>query len=567
MSPRPRRARAAGLILASLLVLPFTACRRTPTDGFQLVVPSGVASKVAWYEIGIFSGPECGSLGPQLSGGVPPDGYVQRLAFPANDPEPPGIPDLPRATYAIGVAARASDCSVVATGCTNADLSSASSVTVQMSTVSAPQGACTDGATCDDARCTSGAGNASSGAGCSLVLLGAGPFADPLDVNGTLVGAPAVAATGAGFLIGYREYDPSGGQARFTVIPIDESGGAGPAQQTPQNACLGSPTNDAVALLFSGSSGLVAAARAPCGGSAGIDFVPVDPAATLGADAFADLGPAPVTLSTGHALAASSTATYLAYTQAGLAQVATLAGTTPGTPTAFGPGGATDAWISATDDVVALLAAGSGTDPSGLDDGGAGDDGGDDGGSAPVESGAPPGTSTLSLDVVPVAGAGSAPLAAIGPAVVFPGTWGSISAQAGRVFVASDGTSADKPIAYRAFDVGTSSPSIVDGFTTPGAGAVAYADVAFHQDHAFFAAMRPGSITLVAFDHATTTPTLLRQVSLDSDPRVPSLATVRDGGLVVIATDSRVVVAWATAKALSPNDAVGGYAVFACTTP
>ena len=48
---------------------------------------------------------------------------------------------------------------------------------------------------------------------------------------------------------------------------------------------------------------------------------------------------------------------------------------------------------------------------------------------------------------------------------------------------------------------------------------VLYADVAFHQDHMFFAVERAGSISLVAFNHATTTPAFVRQISLGSDPR------------------------------------------------
>jgi hypothetical protein len=42
---------------------------------------------------------------------------------------------------------------------------------------------------------------------------------------------------------------------------------------------------------------------------------------------------------------------------------------------------------------------------------------------------------------------------------------------------------------------------------------------------------------------------------------------VRDGRVAVLATDTRVIVAWTTQESLGPNDATGGFAVFACTTP
>ena len=109
--------------------------------------------------------------------------------------------------------------------------------------------------------------------------------------------------------------------------------------------------------------------------------------------------------------------------------------------------------------------------------------------------------------------------------------------------------------------------SVTGELTAPPAGPVLYADVAFHQDHVFFAVEQQGTITLLAYDHATTTPSLLRTVAFGNDSRVPSLSDVRDGRIAVLATDSRVVVAWTTQEVLGPNDAAGGYAVFACTTP
>jgi hypothetical protein len=578
--PRRRggvRAAASSAILATFafaIVAPLLpSCRGVPVDGFELSIPASVASNTAWYEVGVFPGPGCAALAPQLTGGIPADGYVQRLAFQANQGSPPGIGNLPRAKYAVGVAARASDCSVLATGCTDVDLTQASSVTVVLNAVATPRGACTNGATCEDAECTPGTGNL--GAGCSLAFIGAGPLADPLGLDSTVMSAPAVAATSTGFLIAYREWDPLTGDARVTVIPIDSEGGIGTPVQTAQVSCLTTQLSDAAGLVFSGTGGVVAAARGSCPqgsgvSDSGIDLGSVGTIGTLGTLAFADLGQSRVFLSTAHAMAESSLGTFLAYTQSGAANVATVTGETPSAPTAFGGTGQfTDAWVSASDQVVALLADGQpgGAPPGQSDDAGAVDSGvtGQTSG-ASDDASATPSASTLSFNLVSVAN-GTSPFSSLGTPTQFPGNWGSVAALAGRAFVASDGQTSDQPVAYRAFDVGGSGPSIASGYNPQGTGPVLYADIAFHQDHLFFAVERQGEITLDVFNNATTTPTLLREISLSGDPRIPSTSDVRDGRVAVLATDSRVLVAWTTQESLAPDDATGGFAVFACTTP
>ena len=55
------------------------------------------------------------------------------------------------------------------------------------------------------------------------------------------------------------------------------------------------------------------------------------------------------------------------------------------------------------------------------------------------------------------------------------------------MIVASDGLIPGKPVVYRAFDLGSTAPAVSDGFSTAGLGRVLYTDVAFHQDHVFFA--------------------------------------------------------------------------------
>jgi len=587
--------------IAAFTVTLVLACKKTPSLDFTLSVPSDVASQVTWFEVGVFNGPACATLGPQLSGGVPASGYIERIAFLKSDPTPPLLQNLPRANYAIAVAARAADCSVVAAGCADVDLSSAKSVDVLLYDAATPvEGACIDGAVCNDGRCTPGTNtNPAAGAGCSLELIGAGPLADPLLLSGgTIVSAPAIAATDDGFLIAYREDDTGDGLARVTAIPIDQGGGAGAPQQTQETACQESELSDATGIVFSGTGGVVAEARAGCGGNGGVDLYGVDDTGAFGKTAFTSEGVPRVLFSTAHALASSSAGTFLAYVQGDVATVAQVSDLTVGATSTFGGGSrASDAWVAASDQVVALVAAGSGDDDdddgddagttsdaeveagpaedgtAAADDAGATSDGGEDatvptdGGSPAVDANVPTGpTGLVRVNVVATSDAGTV-LDSLPPPVTFAGTWASVSAQEGRVFVASDGQTTDTPIAYRAFDLGTTAPTVTSGFTTADLGPVLYTDVAFHQDHVFFAVERPGSIALVAFDHATTTPTLLRTVELASDARVPSISGVRDGRIAVLATDTRVMVAWTTEESLTFNDPTGGYALFACTTP
>jgi hypothetical protein len=477
------------------------------------------------------------------------------------------------------VVARSADCSVVAIGCNDVNLSSAGAVDISLSAVSSPQGACTGGATCEDAECTPG--TASLGAGCSLALVGAGPFADPLGVVGTVMSAPAIAATPGGFLIAYREWDPNTGLARITLLPIDPQGGIGAVQQASQPSCAEVEMSDAAGLVFSGTSGVVVVGRAGCPDEAGLDdsgmdIATVDQNGVFSSPGFADLGLREPLLSSAHPLAQSSLGTFLAYTQAGVANIATLSGASLGASTSFGgTARMVDARVAASADVVALLAdsvPGAGTGASSDDAGG--DEGGEDGASpAPSDDAGGPGSTgpsepTLSLNLTSApAGGGGIDFSALDTPTTFAGTWGSVAALAGRAFVVSDGPTSAKPLSYRAFDLGSPTPSVITSYAPRGSGVLLYADVAFHQDHLFIAVEREGEIVLDAFENATTTPTLLREVPLDGDARIPSTSSVRDGRVAVLATDTRVIVAWTTQESLGPDDATGGFAVFACTTP
>jgi hypothetical protein len=557
---------AASLSVASgAAALGVAGCKKTPQVAFTLDVPADLAPPAAWYEVAVFGETSCAAVAPSLQGGIPDVGPRKRVAFRSGSVAPP-LGDLPRGKYAFAAVARADDCGVVAAGCADVDVASANAIRITLDAVSSPAGACAAGGVCRDARCVPGTDNSDPtlGAGCTLDLLGAGPLGDPLTVSGTAVSAPAIAATDTGFVLGYREFSPFDGVARLTTIPIDNGGGLLAAQVTGLNTCANSDESDGTGLGFGAGSGVVAVSRPPCGGVGGVDLFSIDAAGTVQMSGFSGQAGASVTLSNAHALALRpGTSGYLlGFTGDGTARVVSGSGVVfSNASSTFGGAGAQEAWVAASDKVVALLAgsAGGSAPPPPLD---AGDEAGAaDAAPLAAAGDASSGRGTLHLNVV----AAGADLAALPGPVDFPGTWASLAALGTRVVVASDGVVPGKPVAWRVFDLGGATAAASDGFTTDGAGDVLYADVALHQDRILFAVERPGSIAVVVYDHAATAPAFLRQVVLGVDPRVPSLATVRDGRLAIAASDTRVAVVWTTGKTLTQNDAVGGYAVFACT--
>jgi hypothetical protein len=553
----PARRIAALIVVAAAALAP--SCK-TPEISFELDVPSAVAQNAAWYEIGVFPGASCPPA-QELAGGIPQDGASADVAFAASSTSPPAIGTLAKGNYAFAAVARQSDCSVIGVGCLAADVSKTSDITIPLTPLSMPVGPCEPGTVCEDARClpSNDNSNPSVGAGCSLELVGAGPLGDPLSIDGepTLLTAPAIAPTTTGFLIAYREFDPSMLSARLTLLPIDTGGGSLPIQTLTLPEMCGAVTNpDATGLAFDGNTGLVALARTACEaeggtpGSVGIDLYGVNPMGSVTTKAFAAVGQSTVSLARSHALTATPEGFLLAMTLDGSTAEAAVSGASlTQTPTPFGNAPPESAgWVAATDAGTALVALGTGIG-TGVSEGGAPDDAGTG--------------STLRVNTAPPA----ANLAALPPATEFPASWGAVSMVGPRVIVASNGTTTNEPVAWTAFDVGNPTPVASGGFATNSLGMILYSDIVLNQDNAFFAVEAEGmtgTISLVAFDHVSTTPAFLREVDFSAVTRIPMM-NVRDGLVAVTATDTRVAVVWGTGMTLGMNDPVGGYAVFACT--
>ncbi len=526
-------------------------------------LPNGLIEGTAWFEIGAFKDATCAAITPMLSNGVP-EGVTARVAFRRGDPSP-RFGDIPNGRYAFAAVARDKNCAILAGGCVENDVDDVDLVSIPMTPTDPPTGACGKGASCQAAKCVPAIDNLdpSIGAGCSLKLLGAGPLANPIGGQGSLVSAPVIVPSGTGgFIIGYREIDPNGAGARITILPIDQAGGAlTPLRPALPNPCANADETDGVGLVISGDAAMMALAKAPCNGKPPelqlLHFFP----------AVLDLNNLKFIVSTNNADrvflgAARSAATrpsgsLVVYSNGTIATVATMkpaSGIVEPVGTFGGKGRITDAWIAATDQVLALLAVGGGTPVDA--------DAGADGGSS---SGSSESTSTLRLQLLPVDTDIATLSAASATPITFPGEWGSVAASQGRVIVVSDGTGPGRSVTYRAFDLNRDTPANMSGFSVEGAGKVTAGDVAIVGNRAYFAALKPGVVALHVFGNATTTLTPLASVLFSREPRISAINTVRDGRVSVAATDARVAVTWTTAKVLGANDATGGYAVFGCT--
>jgi hypothetical protein len=543
------------------------ACKSKPEVGFDIAIPNEVVPDTVWFEIGAFRDASCDALAPMLMNGVP-EGAATRVAFRRDEVQSPRVGDLATGKYAFAAVAKGEDCAVLATGCVEAEMGSTDNVAISLNATETPSGACGLGASCQAARCVPANDNAdpSVGSQCSLELLGAGPLANPVGGGGTLVSAPAIATTPSGFVVVYREIDPNGASARVTVLPIDPAGGALDATRPLlKGRCANSDETDGIGLVTNGEEGQIVLARAACGGRPGLELlsfsskpeVTIDPNFVSSDSATAQK----LLLSGGHVAATRSGGKVVVFTEDGAARIATVQkGTGVASPSgSFGPpSGVTGAWVAASDKAIAVLYAGPNATSAPVD--GGVDSGGGGGGEEPGPS--------LGLIMAPAATPAndfSAVDGLPGLPITFPGQWGALAALGTRVIVMSDGGGPGRSVSYRAFDLGRTTPAETNGFSIEGAGVPTTGDVTMLDDKAYFAALKPGSVSLHVYANASTTPTALREVIFAKEPRIQNVVTVRDGRIAVAATSSRVAVAWTTAKVLTNNDSTGGYAVFACT--
>ncbi len=580
------------VFLVGGLVASVMACHGSSSVSFALDVPSDVTSQAAWYEIGAFANGSCPALLNQLPAGLPSSGAVSRVVFaPDTDPEP-ALGSIPRGEYAFAVTVKDANCNVLAVGCSEADVGSTPSVSVGLTALGSPSATCDDATSCVDGTCVPpGEGTNDIGAGCSLALVGSGPLAEPLQsAGGEVTSAPAVVVTPSGFLLAYRAFDPTMGAARPTLLPITATGSAGSAAQTDLPNRCSVVESDATGLAWNGDHGLAVVSHELCPdtGFSGEDTVRVDATGSTLSSGFNSIqtpSMQAIKLATGHAVTMQPGGDQFFVSQVISAQSgsspyatvsltdglnATLAAqyTSPATVAA--------SVVASTSTLVAVGSLGSdgaaaqivhplAGDDAGDDDASGGAGGDDDAGTG-TGTGGPPGddddddggtTQTAYLRV----GAPASDLSSLSLAGTWPAAWLSVTADASRSYAVSG---VEGLAEMRSIDLGGMASNAIPVQLT-GEGAVVYADGALAGDHLFLAVERNGALALVAYENATTTPKLLRQVDLDKDPRVGTFTDLADGRIAIAASSTRIAIVWTTQKTLLERDPVGGYAIYACS--
>jgi hypothetical protein len=520
-----------------------------PNVTMALSIPSDVIDQTTWIEIGAFPNgcPDPGTL----AGGLPPSGLADRVAFAASG-DSIGMGNLASGRYGFAAIARRADCGVLAAGCTTVDVSSARAIDISLDDNAAPDAsACTNGLVCNGARCVPPASGTdpSAGAGCSMVLVGAGPLPDALD-GGPFVTAPGIVPlANGGFLIAYMEYLDVDGTTRLTVQPIDAGGGAlAPNQQTLDGHCAGQSKLDAAGLAMATTGGLVVLSRPPCNdpdaGStpSGFELFPLDPTGNvLKRNIFQNATSPTVALST-HALTPSAAPGFLLATNVNSA--ATLLHTPDGakfvaqTTTAFGtPQDTTARVVRTTGGITAVEVDGPSVADAGL---------------------------SGNVARVYLTSAGADPTSLGNPVHQVQASVTALTVVDKRAFLITNGAGKGEDVALRGYDMGTQGPVVSGGFSAALTTSVLALDAAGAQNRVFVALEQQDSVGIAIIDGASSTsPQLLRRVDLASDIRIPKSA--HDGPLAIAATATRVAITWAAHKdALSDGEAVGGYAVFAC---
>ncbi len=512
-----------------------------PNITMSLELPSG--ANPTWIEIGAF--PNACPAPEELAGGLPPSGLAGRVAYPASSPVPFGLLDTGK--YGFAAIARRDDCGVVATGCSNADVAKSRSIDIALD----PNGgdpdasACTTGLVCQNARCVppTNGDDPNAGAGCSMVLVGAGPLPESLD-GGPFVTAPAIAPLASGgFLIVYAEYLDADGTERVTLQPIDSGGGAlAPDQQVLDGHCPAQSSIDAAGLVMGTSSGLAVLSRPPCNGESGFELLPLDASgAVQKRNVFQNNAAPPVLLST-HALSSAATANRFLLA-ANVSNNATLLATdttnvSAQTTTAFGTPQDTATRVVRGANAIAVEVDGPSVGDAGL-------------------------SGTVARVYMTAATTDPASLGA--PVDQVSASITALTVLGGRAFLVTNGSGKGEDVAVRGYDLGSATKPIVSsGFTSAKSTTLLALDAAAAQNRLFCALEEQDSVAIAVIDGASSSsPQILRRVDLAGDIRIPKSA--HDGPIAIAATDSNVAITWVEHKgALPDGDPIGGYAVFAC---
>jgi hypothetical protein len=521
-----------------------TACN-APDVNMIVDLPASAQSETSWIEIGAF--PSVCPGATELGGGLPPSGLAARAAYAA-DASPIGLGKLDTAIYGFAAVARRDDCGVIAAGCRVADMTSARTVDISLDPTNDPDAsACTNGLVCSNARCVPPTSTNNAGAGCSMVLVGAGPLPDAMD-GGPFVTAPAIAATAnGGFVIVYAEYLQADGTDRLTVQPIDSGGGSlPPVQQNVDGYCAGGLKIDAAGLAMSTSGGLAVLSNAcVMSGDAGpghmdLELFTLDATGNVSKHTTAPTGSVSVALSV-HALtpAATTNQWLLAANEPGAVLLRTDGTNITPQAAPFGTAQDTAARVVRTSAATAVEVDGPAVADAGV---------------------------TGMVGRVYLVSGAADPAALGNPVEQVSATITALTVLGDRAFLVTNGAGQGEDVAMRGYDLGGKTvPAVSVGFSAPKSTTLLALDAAAAQNRLFCGFEQQDSVSIAVIDGASTpNPQLLNRIDLVSDIRIPKSA--HDGPIAIAATASRVAVTWVAHKdALADGDTLGGYAVFACS--
>lgn len=498
----------------------------------------------------------CGDIEAQLAAGNT-DGAVFRSVVP----EGSGLPEvgtLSARKYAFGVILKDGSCKPIATGCTCANLEDIKKVEINVAAwANCPAGgncseaeACTPlqastgciaPATCVAGRCEGepgdgGTGDSSTdggGGGCDLSIVASGELPAPVAEDANLSG-PAVVATPSGFVIAFREQDPSSTALQLVLQGVSDAGSPGSPSKVPLGACAETPTDVGLGIAFGDGGGVLTASLPDCsGGGAGAAFVTFDASGgSTGNNSVSNPAFSELTLARNHSttpIAGSANDfefVYRVLTGSGVVvQAATLegAGFKGGVNTSnlFMAAPAGFAEVTRTASVRGLL----GQIP--------------DRSAVVLQVGAPDSTTPAELELPDA-------------------TWGAITSWDDRVVAMVPEATG---IHYQLTDAAGTDL----GQGSAGSGSVRGGDVARVGDRVLFLTGASEKFTIIPHTGAATTLDAETPVVFDSTVGTTSL-TGFEGDLVSMAAARGVVaVAWVTRSKLSAGEPTGGWALLSCS--
>jgi hypothetical protein len=201
----------------------------------------------------------------------------------------PEVGDLPKEKFGFAAILRDENCGVIGFGCTNADLENTKKIIVAVRAWATPGGKndpsayCTPltGGGCPPSRvCSAGnckAVNEDDAGGCTLSVAAGGKLPAPVVPEAGLSG-PGIAATDTGFVMAYRDQDPTTGVPRVVVYYVSDQGVPGTPGQFGLAGCPEKVLKDGVSATYGDGLGLITTSLPNCDSTkgAGAVFLPFD---------------------------------------------------------------------------------------------------------------------------------------------------------------------------------------------------------------------------------------------------------------------------------------------------